>query len=220
MQRILSLAVGITTNEVIENEALINSWMDVFDTVIGKVAFEYTSMVAVSPILDMIDRKNSIPKRKKGNKLLMSLARNCGEEAFDEEDQILRKIVAICGDTNYEIRLDGVMFLRDYLSLNAEKLKEGNRLENVYLPELYELLNDEESMVRIEAIEASIEVLTTMGVENVEKQFMPPLLKMLNLKATTEDVVPRMSKLIGKITHKLMQLDLHQKHKEPILNYF
>jgi len=128
--------------------------------------------------------------------------------------------VAICGDTNYEIRLDGVMFLRDYLSLNAEKLKEGNRLENVYLPELYELLNDEESMVRIEAIEASIEVLTTMGVENVEKQFMPPLLKMLNLKATTEDVVPRMSKLIGKITHKLMQLDLHQKHKEPILNYF
>ena len=90
--------------------------MDVFDHVIGQVAFEYTSMVAVNPILEMIDRKNSIPKRKKGNKLLMSLARNCGEEAFDEEGQILRKIVATCGDTNYEIRLDGVIFLRDYLS--------------------------------------------------------------------------------------------------------
>jgi hypothetical protein len=86
MQRILSLAVSITTNDVIENETLINSWMDVFDNVVGQVAFEYTSMVAVNPILEMIDRKSPIPKRKKGNKLLMSLARNCGEEAFDEED--------------------------------------------------------------------------------------------------------------------------------------
>ena len=86
MQRILSLAISITTNEVIENETLTNSWIDVFDTVVGKVAFEYTSMVAVSPILDMINRKNSIPKRKKGNILLMSLARNCGEDAFDEDD--------------------------------------------------------------------------------------------------------------------------------------
>jgi hypothetical protein len=83
-QRILSLAVSITTNEVIENEPLINSWINVFDKVIGQVAFEYTGMVAVNPILEMIDRKNSILRRKKGNKLLMSLARNCGEEAFDE----------------------------------------------------------------------------------------------------------------------------------------
>lgn len=131
--------------------------------------FEYTSEVAVDPILEMIDRKNSIPKRKKGNKLLMSLARNCGEEAFDEEDQILRKIVATCGDTNYDIRLDGVIFLRDYLSKQAEKLKQGSRLESVYLPELYELLHDEEIIVRIEAIEASIEVLDVMGSADVEK---------------------------------------------------
>jgi glutamine synthetase adenylyltransferase len=106
------------------------------------------------------------------------------------------------------------------LGLNSEKLKDGCRLENFYLEELYELLNDEESCVRIEAIEASIEVLDVMGLENVEKKFMPPLLKMLNLKSNAEEVLPRMSKLIGKIVHKLTKDELHLKYKEAFLSYF
>jgi hypothetical protein len=75
-------------------------------------------------------------------------------------------------------------------------------------------------MVRIEAIEASIEVLDTMGLENVEKQFIPPFLKMLNLKTASEGVAPRMSRMIGKISHKLMIMELHLKYKEQIFNYF
>jgi hypothetical protein len=75
-------------------------------------------------------------------------------------------------------------------------------------------------MVRIEAIEASIEVLDTMGLENVEKEFIPPFLKMLNLRNLDEDFAPRMSKMIGKISHKLMINELHLKYKEQIFNYF
>lgn len=93
---------------------------------------------------------------------------------------ILHKIVGICGDTNYEVRLDGVTFFREYITKNHEILRKGPRLESVYLPELYELLNDEEVMVRLEAIEASIEVLDAMGPTNLAKQFTPPLLKMLS----------------------------------------
>lgn len=49
---------------------------------------------------------------------------------------------------------------------------------------------------------------------------MPPFLKMLNMKTLGEDIVERMSKMIGKIAHKLMQVDLHLKYKEPILSYY
>lgn len=168
-QRILNLTVNITTSDVIENADLIQAWVLVFDEVIGLVDFDYVQMVAVKPLLDMIDRKNPLPKRRRGNRLITSLAKACGEKAFDEERSILRHICAIFGDTNYEIRLDGVIFLKEYLAKNHVELKSGARLEDVYISELIELLNDEESVVRIEAIEASIEVISVMDAGTIEK---------------------------------------------------
>ena len=42
------------------------------------------------------------------------------------------------------------------------------RLEELYLPEIYELLNDEESYVRIEVIEAILEILEHLQLETIE----------------------------------------------------
>ena len=53
------------------------------------------------------------------------------------------------------------------------------RLEEIYLPEIYELLNDEESYVRIEVIEAILEILEHLSLETIETQFIPNLLKAL-----------------------------------------
>jgi len=57
------------------------------------------------------------------------------------------------------VRRDGAIFFKDYLKKNCKELIRGERLEEVYLPEIYELLNDEESYVRIEVIEAILEIL-------------------------------------------------------------
>ena len=43
------------------------------------------------------------------------------------------------------------------------------RLEDFYLPEIYELLNDEESYVRIEVIEAILEILEHLQLETIEQ---------------------------------------------------
>lgn len=53
------------------------------------------------------------------------------------------------------------------------------RLEEIYLPEIYELLNDEESYVRIEVIEAILEILEHLSLETIETQFIPNFLKAL-----------------------------------------
>jgi len=66
---------------------------------------------------------------------------------------ILKLMIGLCHDTNYKIRMDGVLFLKEYL------LKEGitscPRFSSLYVPELMEMLNDEEAYIRIEAIEVA-----------------------------------------------------------------
>ena len=57
----------------------------------------------------------------------------------------------------------------------------SERLEEIYLPEIYELLNDEESYVRIEVIEAILEILEHLSLESIETQFIPNFLKALNI---------------------------------------
>ena len=80
-------------------------------------------------IENTIDRKNPLPRRLKGDKLLMALALNFGEHCFEEHKDILRKIQNICGDTNFIIRLDGVQFLNQYLLRHKATLIGNPRLE-------------------------------------------------------------------------------------------
>lgn len=65
--------------------------------------------------------------------------------------------MGICHDNNYKIRMSGVHFLKEYLSLDG--IIKCPRFSSVYVPELMDLLNDEEAYIRIEAIEIATEVL-------------------------------------------------------------
>lgn len=73
--------------------------------------------------------------------------------------------MSMCQDTNYTVRRDGAIFFKEYLKKNAKELVGTERLEDFYLPEIYELLNDEESYVRIEVIEAMLEILEHLQLE-------------------------------------------------------
>ena len=77
------------------------------------------------------------------------------------------------------------------------------RLDDYYLPEIYELLNDEESYVRIEAIEAMLQVLENLDLSVIEENFMPPLIKCLEIETNHIEITVHMSKIIGKIVYKL-----------------
>jgi len=100
--------------------------------------------------------------RKIGYRLLTSLAKSCGEQGFDAEIKVLKSVLALCGDTNYKIRMDGAIFMKEYLETYFDALKGSSRLTQTYIPEICELLNDEETYIRIEAIEGISYVLETL----------------------------------------------------------
>lgn len=139
---------------------------------------------------------------------------------MNEEPMIVRLVLGMCQDTNYQIRTEGAIFMKEYLQANHEKLVGTERFEEVYLPEIYELLNDEESYVRIEAIEAIAEVLEHVEVGKIEEEFMPNFLKALDFENNHDEIIVRMSKMIGPLSFKLSKHDLHLKYKEPILTFY
>jgi hypothetical protein len=66
-------------------------------------------------VSEMPALKNPIQKRKRGNRLVISLAKKLGESGIDKDPLIMKLIISICHDTNYKIRMDGVLFFKEYL---------------------------------------------------------------------------------------------------------
>lgn len=121
---------------------------------------------------------------------------------------------------NYKIRMDGVLWIKDYLLKHHESLQGTARFEDVYLPEIQELLNDESNDVRIEAIEGILCVLQLLDVKVIEEEFVPNLIKTFNHEKNSEENIQRMAKLVGQVAHKLSTFGLHLKYQEPILNFY
>ena len=79
------------------------------------------------------------------------------------------------------------------MAKNSKELIGTERLEDLYLPEIFELLNDEESYVRIEVIEAILEILEHLQIETIETQFIPNFLKALVLSNNHDEIIARMA---------------------------
>lgn len=148
------------------------------------------------------------------------MGKHVDEEGQQEEPMIGRMITNMCSDTNYIIRLDAAIFFKEYLQDHAADLIGTARLEEEILPEIYELLNDEESYVRMEAIEAVLEVLEKLELQTIEDEFIPNLIKGLSLEKNHDEIIVRMSKIIGKIVYKLSCFDLHVKYQDQLLSFY
>lgn len=92
--------------------------------------------------------------------------------------------------------------------------------DDLYLPEIYELLNDEESYIRIEAIEALLEVLEHLDAKDVEESFVPNMIKACDMEHNHDEIILKMAEIIGRIVYKLSTYDLHIKYKDKILTFF
>ena len=147
---------------------LIDAWIDVLGQCVGKVEVSYVKNVAMRVIQEMPSPKNPLARRMLGNRLVTTVAMNLSEESHEEEPVVFRLVMSMCQDTNYTVRRDGGIFFKEYLKKNHRELVGTERLEELYLPEIYELLNDEESYVRIEVIEAILEILEHLQLETIE----------------------------------------------------
>ena len=144
---------------------------------VGQVDFAYVQLVALKEIGELTDRKSKYERRKLGNRLVVEMAKAIGEEGMDEEPRVMQLIQSMCYDTNYKIRLDGAEFFKDYITANFAKLMESDQWDNVYLAELFELLGDEETYVRMDAIEGCTAILDKIDEKSIEEEFMPNLFK-------------------------------------------
>jgi hypothetical protein len=66
-------------------------------------------------------------------------------------------------DTNYKIRQDAAEFFKKFMK--REDILTSDRFEESYLPEIIELVNDEEPCIRIIAIETLTEFLGKLNEE-------------------------------------------------------
>ncbi len=114
--------------------------------------------------------------------------------------------------------MDGAVFFKEYFKANYETLIGTKRLVESYIPELCEMCNDEEIYIRIEAFEALSYVLETIDSELIEREIIPPLLEMLNQEH--EEVVLKMSMIIGQLLFKLKAKQLDVKYKEELMEFF
>ena len=121
--------------------------------------------------------------------MIMRMAFAHKEAIFDVEPMVLKLRLCMISDTNEKIRMDGARFLQDYLP----EAKESQRFDSVYFPELIELLNDEENYVRIEAIKAALEVIDRMSTEDIEKEFIPVVFKIVDSQTVIEEILLRLS---------------------------
>lgn len=80
------------------------------------------------------------------------------------------------------------------------------------------MCNDEEIFIRVEAVEALSYVLETIDIELIEKEYLPPMLKLL--ESNHDEIVVRMSQIIGQLAFKLQSQDLHEKFKDEFIEFY
>lgn len=169
------------------------AWTLVYETLVGVIDMDHVLKQLLPVVTEMAVLKNPFPKRKRGNRLVSSLAKKLGEKGIEKDPMILKLILAICHDTNYKIRMDGVMFFKDYLK--NKEVQAIPRFKSTYLPELIELLNDEETYIRIEVIEIMTELLHLIDRETIENEFIPVVVS--TMEVTIEEILVRLAQISG-----------------------
>ena len=164
-----------------------DAWLIVFDNVVGRVSVDYLQTNCIDIIADYPNPKNPFPKRKLGNRLFSGIGKNIGEASLDEVPFVVRMLSDICQDVSYKIRIDGALWLKEYLLDHHLELKGTPRFDEIYLVEIQELLNDESSDVRIEAIEGILCVLHTLDKKVIEDEFIPNMIRAFNFEKNTEE---------------------------------
>ena len=126
----------------------------------------------------------------------------------------MKLVLSICHDNNYKIRRDGVLFLKDYFQHARETIIKSDRFEDVYLPELFDFVNDEDMHIQIDAIEAFIEIIDELEKDRVDTEFVPCFLNFLDQDNDHQiEILERIASLFGPVLYKLSKFDLHIKYK-------
>lgn len=114
-----------------------------------------------------------------------------------------------------------MLFFKEYMRVDserAEQIIQHPRFKSMYMPELIELLNDEEAYIRIEALDVMADHLDHLEGNDLESEFVKEVLR--TASADVEEIQTRFAELIGKIAYRLQPFGLHVKHKLTFVDFF
>ncbi|GMH39898.1 hypothetical protein BSKO_07802 [Bryopsis sp. KO-2023] len=132
--------------------------------------------------------EEDVQSRTRCCRLLGALARHMTPE--DVERSFLKKVLALCQDTDYEVR---ICMCEQTATLGAAV---GNDLTTKkLLPEVLELLKDEEVSVQTVAMTTLLDLVETLPTQTIKESVMP----VLRLYMQPLDLEPEMQRCIAKI---------------------
>lgn len=113
---------------------------------------------------------------------MFSVAKNISEDLILMDPFLLKAITSICQDNNYNIRRDGVVFLKENFLQNKREVLEGTCFRDNYFDVLLDFINDEDMLIQVDAIEAMLEVIDEISTEEVENELIPCIIQFMDIE--------------------------------------
>ena len=92
------------------------------------------------------------------------------------------------------------------------------RFAEVYIPELIEMLNDEEIYIRIEAVEITVEIMDHLEASLIDKEFFPCFKDLIELNFT--EITKRLCLILGKLAFRLSSKTLESDYKAELVEFY
>lgn len=115
-----------------------------------------------------------------------------------------------------------MLFLKDYFTTNKAEILKSERFRYDYLPLLKELINDEDSFIQLDAVEAYTKFSEELSKQEMENDFMPCVLLALDIEHadTNIELLQRATELTGVIAYKLSEHGMHMAFKKEIMEFW
>ena len=191
----------------------VKAWEELFIALNEYITDEWVTTEVIPTIKSLIDLKHKVAVRKHGVNLLIQAVLKYDEKSV--LDYFKSLLLYWWHDLNWNIRY---AICEGFPSI-AKTLSKDNCMD-IFYPELAEFLNDVEILVRLTAIEATLEIFDMLETEHIKDDFIPVVIQHLNLDID-ETCNSRMSKVIGKITFNLLNFsEVTSELNDALLSYF
>ena len=105
-----------------EFDNVVEPWYKVFGTVCAKASFEDQNRELIPFMQDQLNNKSPVDQRKVGIQILFSICENIGEEGLNKEKAYVKMMKSVFNETNFRIRIEGIMFLQRYFKMNEDNI--------------------------------------------------------------------------------------------------
>ncbi|XP_071784695.1 serine/threonine-protein phosphatase 4 regulatory subunit 4-like isoform X5 [Asterias amurensis] len=189
------------------------AWLEVLLQVISFLPKDILKRDVLTVAVEKGQLSQSVQSRLASCRILGKVATRC--DSFMIKRDILPLVQSLCQNVDYEVR--------SCMCRQLDSVARGLGLEptkSAILPELVELSNDEESCVRLAALETIVSLLSLLDDETCTQTIIPLVCKFCENAMQSEDsTLPAVARQFGRLCHGL-SVNLTEDQKIWFLNFY